>query len=75
MVDFTKIQTFDIPPDIKVLKNANAILAGENRILKIALLAGGIGSAIYLAYKLFIYKKLNYVQPKQTISTKQSAKA
>ena len=34
MVDITKIQTFDVPPDISVLKSSNKALVLDNDILK-----------------------------------------
>jgi len=34
MIDVTKIQTFDIPPDISVLQASNKALALDNNILK-----------------------------------------
>jgi len=70
MVDFTKVQTFDIPPDIKILKKTNASLAGENRRLK-NILYVGIGTTFFLVYILFIKNKSIYVQPNQTISADQ----
>lgn len=35
MVDITKIQAFDVPPDISVLQASNKALALDNDILKV----------------------------------------
>lgn len=54
MIDFTKIQTFDVAPDINVLRNANKALFQQNETLIKGICYALLGGVIYFTIKTII---------------------
>jgi hypothetical protein len=57
MIDFTKIQTFPVPPPIKVLQTENKSLFNENKAFKKGIIIGVGVLMFYIAYHIYIKNK------------------
>ena len=56
MIDYTKVRTYDAPPDIKQLQEVNSELDKKNKNLKRAIFI--IAGALVLISGFYLYKKL-----------------
>lgn len=62
MIDITKIQMFDVLPDLRALNNTNISLGNEKKVLTTLVNVLLIGTGLYIGYRLLSYYNRNRVR-------------